>query len=60
MAIKPMMGTFEEENKAYSKLMFLTWLMPSLVIVASLLDATLLALTMTVFHPWRNIVKEVS
>ena len=59
LAIKPVIGTFEEEDEAFDKMMLLTWLMPLLVAVATILDGVLMAMMMTVLHPWRRILQEV-
>ena len=59
LAIKPVIGTFEEEDEAFDKMMLLTWLMPLLVAVATILDVVLMAMMMTVLHPWRRILQEV-
>ena len=59
LAIKPVIGTFEEEDEAFDKMMLLTWLMPLLVAVATTIDGVLMAMMMTVLHPWRRILQEV-
>ena len=47
------------EDEAFDKMMLLTWLMPLLVVVATVLDVALMAMMMTVLHPWRRILQEV-
>ena len=59
LAIKPVIGTFEEEDEAFDKMMLLTWLMPLLVAVATTIDGIIMAMMMTVLHPWRRILQEV-
>ena len=59
LAIKPVIGTFEEEDEAFDKMMLLTWLMPLIVAVATTIDGVLMAMMMTVLHPWRRILQEV-
>ena len=59
LAIKPVIGTFEEEDEAFDKMMLLTWLMPLLVAVATTIDGVLMAMMMTVLHPWRRILQKV-
>ena len=59
LAIKPVIGTFEEEDEAFDNMMLLTWLMPLLVAVATTIDGVLMAMMMTVLHPWRRILQEV-
>ena len=59
LAIKPVIGTFEKEDEAFDKMMLLTWLMPLLVAVATTIDGVLMAMMMTVLHPWRRILQEV-
>ena len=58
MAIKPVMGTFEQEDQADLKLMLLTWLLPLIVAMAAFIDIILITMTMSIFHPWKNIIQE--
>ena len=59
MAIEPVIGTFKEEDEAFDLMMLLAWLMPLLVTIATVVDAILMTINMTVIHPWRRILQEV-
>ena len=56
LAIQNVIGTYEEENMAYDKVMTLTWVTPICVTAATIADLVLISL-MGVVHPWRQILK---
>ena len=49
-------GVFPEEEIAYIKLKYLSWLLPSVVIAGALLDMILVIVYMRFASPWKNII----
>jgi hypothetical protein len=51
--ISPVIGTFEEEDEALELATLLTWLLPLVLLLATLADVTLFWAYMRFGHPWR-------
>ena len=49
-------GVFPEEETAYSKVKNLTWILPTVVVIGSLIDALLAIAYMRFTHPWKHIL----
>ena len=49
-------GVFPEEETAYWKVKNLTWILPTVVIIGSLIDALLAIVYMRFAHPWKHIL----
>ena len=49
-------GVFPEEESAYWKVKNLTWILPTVVIIGSLIDALLAIVYMRFTHPWKHIL----
>ena len=50
-------GTFPEEDAAYTLVTFLQWLLPTVVVIHALVDATLVFIYLKFAHPWVGILK---
>ena len=50
---------FPEEESAVSLLLTLSWVMPVLVLIFSLIDLIMVFLYQRFFHPWRRILQKV-
>ena len=50
---------FPEEESAVSLLLTLSWVMPVLVVISSLIDLIMVFLYQRFFHPWRRILQKV-
>ena len=59
MIIKLEFGTFEEDDKAFDKVMILTSAMLLFAMIGRVEDAALMAMMMTVLQPWRRVLQEV-
>ena len=53
-----MIGVFPEEEKAFTLVSLLMWLLPTTVVLGALLDFALFYLFSTKFHPWAGILSE--
>ena len=51
-------GTFPEEKEGFARLMFLSWLLPTIVLATTLTDLVLVFLYMRFLHPWRCIIDD--
>ena len=51
-------GAFQEENKGCARLIFLSWILPSIVLATTLLDLVLVFIYMRFLHPWRCILDD--
>ena len=51
-------GTYPEEKDAYWIATLLSWLLPSVVLIGSLVDVAFVIIYMMVAHPWIGILKE--
>ena len=51
-------GTFPEEKEGFARLMFLSWLLPTIVLATTLIDLVLVFLYMRFLHPWRCIIDD--
>merc|ERR1719431_2173673 len=51
-------GSFPEEKKAFATITFLRWLLPSLVLVGSVVDALMMTAYSMWLHPWLPIITE--
>merc|ERR1719362_252322 len=49
-------GTFQEEDDAYSMVKTLFWILPMTVILSAVLDALLVWIYMKLAHPWKDIL----
>ena len=49
-------GTFQEEDDAYSMVTTLSWILPTAVILSAMLDALLVWIYMKLAHPWKDIL----
>ena len=49
-------GTFQEEDDAYSMVKTLSWILPTAVILSAMLDALLVWIYMKLAHPWKDIL----
>ena len=50
---------FPEEESAVSLLLTLSWVMPVLVVISSLIDLIMVFLYQKFLHPWRRILQKV-
>ena len=50
-------GTFPEEDAAYTLVNLLLWLLPTVVAIHALVDATLVFIYLKFAHPWVGILK---
>ena len=50
---------FPEEEEAFDRICFLSWVMPVIVIVSSLIDLGMVFYFQKYLHPWRRILSEV-
>ena len=55
--ILPAIGVFQQEEDAYNLAVLLRWLLPLIVILASLLDLVLMMVYMKNLHPWKGILE---
>ena len=51
-------GTFPEEREGFARIMFLSWILPSIVLATTLIDLILVFLYMRFLHPWRCILDD--
>ena len=49
-------GVFPEEKKAYETISMLSWILPLIVIIGSLVDTMLVVVFMKLAHPWKDIL----
>ena len=49
-------GVFPEEKQAYEKILMLSWILPLIVIIGSLVDTMLVVVFMKLAHPWKDIL----
>ena len=49
-------GTFQEEQQAYTKISKLSWILPLIAIIGSLADTILVIVYMRFAHPWKDIL----
>ena len=47
---------FPEEEHAYWLVNYLSWVLPTVIVCASVVDAVLVSLYMNLFHPWVGIL----
>ena len=47
---------FPEEEHAYWLVNYLSWVLPTVIASASVVDAILVSLYMKIFHPWIGIL----
>ena len=60
MALRENIGTYEEEDKAFNLLTWLSWHLPVFVVASALLDLLLAVVYLKWLHPWKIILQEVS
>ena len=60
LALRDNIGTYEEEDKAYDLLTWLSWHLPVFVVASALLDLLLAVVYLKWLHPWKIILQEVS
>ena len=60
MALRDNIGTYEEEDKAFNLLTWLSWHLPVFVVASALLDLLLAVVYLKWLHPWKIILQEVS
>ena len=56
--IYPVIGAFEEEKEAYTLVTKLCWLLPAILVLATLTDLVLVFLYEKIGHPWREILAQ--
>ena len=49
-------GVFPEEKQAYERISMLSWILPLIVIIGSLVDTILVVVYMRLAHPWKDIL----
>jgi hydrogenase-4 membrane subunit HyfE len=54
--LKKVIGVFPEEEKAYETICLLSWILPLIAIIGSLLDTILVVVFMKLAHPWKDIL----
>ena len=47
---------FPQEEHAYWLVSYLSWVLPTVIVCASVVDAVLVSLYMNIFHPWVGIL----
>ena len=52
-------GTYKEEDEAFELLNNLRVLVPTIVLIVTVLDALLAAVYLKWFHPWKILLQEV-
>ena len=55
MAIKPVIGVFQEETDAFELISKLSWVIPFLLTIFSLIDLVMVYIYQKYLHPWRCI-----
>ena len=60
LALRDNIGTYEEEDKAFELLTWLSWHLPVFVVASALLDLLLAVVYLKWLHPWRILLQEVS
>ena len=60
LALRDNIGTYEEEDKAYDLLTWLSWHLPVFVVASALLDLLLAVAYLKWLHPWKIILQDVS
>ena len=60
VALRDNIGTYEDEDKAFNLLTWLSWHLPVFVVASALLDLLLAVVYLKWLHPWRIILQEVS
>merc|ERR1712107_593132 len=58
VALRDNIGTYEEEDKAYDLLTWLSWHLPVFVVASALLDLLLGFVYLKWLHPWKIILQE--
>merc|ERR1712107_829146 len=58
VALRDNIGTYEEEDKAFNLLSWLSWHLPVFVIASALLDLLLAVVYLKWLHPWKIILQE--
>ena len=58
MLLKGAIGTFLEEDKAFALAMMSVWLLPLLLLIATIIDAALIVIYMKYAHPWKGILAD--
>ena len=54
--LKGAIGTFPEEDYAYWLATMLTWVLPLSLLIATIIDATIIYVYMRYAHPWKGIL----
>ena len=57
--LKGAIGTFPEEDDAFALAMMSVWLLPLLLLIATIIDAMFIFIYMKYAHPWKAILKKV-
>ena len=52
-------GVFPQETEALERLTLLSWLLPTVVALATLIDVLLVLLYVYILHPWKVIIQQV-
>ena len=60
LALRDNIGTYEEEDKAFNLLTWLSWHLPVFVVASALLDLLLAVVYLKWLHPWKIILQEVN
>ena len=60
LALRDNIGTYEEEDKAFNLLTWLSWHLPVFVVASALLDLLLAVVYLKWLHPWKIILQDVS
>merc|ERR1719270_822674 len=58
VALRDNIGTYEEEDKAYNLLTWLSWHLPVFVVASALLDLLFAVVYLKWLHPWKIILQE--
>merc|ERR1719471_2140693 len=58
LALRDNIGTYEEEDKAFNLLTWLSWHLPVFVVASALLDLLLAVVYLKWLHPWKIILQE--
>ena len=53
-------SAIQEEKEAFARIMFLSWVFPTIILATTLIDFILVFFYMRFLHPWRCILDEVA
>ena len=58
LTIKPVIGVFKEEDEAFELITWLSWIIPLLLTIFSLLELVMVFVYQKYLHPWACIFAE--